>query len=47
MKNKKFPLTDLREIEVDNGVLRLYTYQKSNGILQKGAAYVALSKCQF
>lgn len=44
VKDKKFPFTDLREIEVENGVLRLYTHTNSGGLLQKGAAFVELKK---
>ena len=44
VKDKKFPFAELREIEVENGVLRLYTHTNSGGLLQKGAAFVQLSK---
>lgn len=44
VKDKKFPFTDVQEIEVDRGVLRLYTHTNSGNLLQKGAAYVELAK---
>ncbi len=44
VKDKKFPFSELSDIEVDNGVLRFYTHNNSGGLLQKGAAYIELSK---
>lgn len=44
VKKKIFAFADLRGIEVDNGVLRLYTYDNSGSLLQKGSAYVPLSE---
>lgn len=44
VKDKKFPVKELREIEVERGVLRFYTHNNSGGLLQKGAAFVELSK---
>lgn len=44
VKDKKFPFDQLSDIEVERGILRFYTHNNSGGLLQKGAAYVELSK---
>ena len=44
VNNKKFPFDLLRSIEIENGVLRVYSYTDSGGLFQKGAMSAELSQ---